>query len=163
MTEQEPGFADDARRYRLDSRIATGGMGEVWRATDTVLGRDAAVVERAGEPGLGLEAGAERRVVGVLGLEQLDRDGPVERVVGGAPHLAHATGGDPGVQAVAPTRVGEGLLGAHWLITASMTAFAIGPASRPPAMSSLATGAFWIITATATWGSSAGASDTNHA
>ena len=41
MTDEHPecGFADDARRYRLDSRIATGGMGEVWRATDTVLGR----------------------------------------------------------------------------------------------------------------------------
>ncbi|MBB6627906.1 protein kinase [Nocardioides sp. KIGAM211] len=36
-------FADDARRYRLDSRIATGGMGEVWRGTDTVLGREVAV------------------------------------------------------------------------------------------------------------------------
>ena len=36
-------YADDARRYRLDSRIATGGMGEVWRATDTVLGRPVAV------------------------------------------------------------------------------------------------------------------------
>jgi len=43
VTEQEPGFADDARRYRLDSRIATGGMGEVWRATDTVLGREVAI------------------------------------------------------------------------------------------------------------------------
>ena len=30
-------------RYRLDSRIATGGMGEVWRATDTVLRREVAV------------------------------------------------------------------------------------------------------------------------
>jgi len=42
---QTPGFgyADDARRYRLESRIATGGMGEVWRATDTVLGREVAV------------------------------------------------------------------------------------------------------------------------
>jgi serine/threonine protein kinase len=39
----EPVFADDARRYRLDARIATGGMGEVWRATDTVLGREVAV------------------------------------------------------------------------------------------------------------------------
>lgn len=30
-------------RYRLDHRIATGGMGEVWRATDTVLDREVAV------------------------------------------------------------------------------------------------------------------------
>ncbi len=36
-------FADSAGRYRLDSRIATGGMGEVWRATDTLLGREVAV------------------------------------------------------------------------------------------------------------------------
>jgi eukaryotic-like serine/threonine-protein kinase len=30
-------------RYRLDDRIARGGMGEVWRATDVVLGRPVAV------------------------------------------------------------------------------------------------------------------------
>ncbi len=30
-------------RYRLTSRIATGGMGEVWRAQDGVLGREVAV------------------------------------------------------------------------------------------------------------------------
>jgi serine/threonine-protein kinase len=36
-------WADDAQRYRLDSRIATGGMGEVWRATDTSLDRPVAV------------------------------------------------------------------------------------------------------------------------
>lgn len=36
-------FADDAQRYALVSRIATGGMGEVWRGRDTVLGREVAV------------------------------------------------------------------------------------------------------------------------
>jgi len=30
-------------RYALGERIATGGMGEVWKATDTVLGREVAV------------------------------------------------------------------------------------------------------------------------
>ncbi len=30
-------------RYRLDDRVATGGMGDVWRATDLVLGRQVAV------------------------------------------------------------------------------------------------------------------------
>jgi serine/threonine-protein kinase len=37
------GHVDDARRYVLESRIATGGMGEVWSARDTVLNRPVAV------------------------------------------------------------------------------------------------------------------------
>jgi eukaryotic-like serine/threonine-protein kinase len=40
MTET---YADAAGRYRLDSQIATGGMGVVWHATDTRLNREVAV------------------------------------------------------------------------------------------------------------------------
>jgi len=36
-------FVDAASRYELGSRIATGGMGEVCRATDAVLGREVAI------------------------------------------------------------------------------------------------------------------------
>jgi serine/threonine protein kinase len=36
-------YADAAHRYRLDERIATGGMGVVWKATDTRLNRVVAV------------------------------------------------------------------------------------------------------------------------
>ncbi|MFP5336020.1 MAG: protein kinase domain-containing protein [Actinomycetes bacterium] len=42
-------------RYRLESRLAIGGMGEVWSATDDVLGREVAVKvlkeEYTGDPG----------------------------------------------------------------------------------------------------------------
>ena len=44
MTDNVQGrYADQAGRYRLDSMIATGGMGVVWRASDTRLDRQVAV------------------------------------------------------------------------------------------------------------------------
>ena len=43
MIPEHGRFADDAQRYALVARIATGGMGEVWRGRDTVLGRTVAV------------------------------------------------------------------------------------------------------------------------
>jgi eukaryotic-like serine/threonine-protein kinase len=43
VTEEDRRFVDAAERYALESRIATGGMGEVWRANDAVLGRRVAV------------------------------------------------------------------------------------------------------------------------
>jgi eukaryotic-like serine/threonine-protein kinase len=43
VTEENRRFVDAAERYALESRIATGGMGEVWRADDAVLGRRVAV------------------------------------------------------------------------------------------------------------------------
>ena len=42
-------------RYELQSRIAIGGMGEVWQATDQVIGRTVALKilkdEYMGDPG----------------------------------------------------------------------------------------------------------------
>jgi serine/threonine protein kinase len=57
-------------RYRLDDRIAAGGMGEVWRATDTVLGRDVAVkmlhTERAGDSSFQTRFRNEARAMAAL-------------------------------------------------------------------------------------------------
>ena len=40
------------RRYRLDSRLAQGGMGEVWKGYDIQLGREVAIkaLRRGGLP-----------------------------------------------------------------------------------------------------------------
>ena len=43
MSQPPEDRAVSAQRYVRESRIATGGMGEVWRARDTVLGREVAV------------------------------------------------------------------------------------------------------------------------
>jgi hypothetical protein len=57
-------------RYRLDDRIAGGGMGEVWQATDTVLGRDVAVktlhTDRASDPGFQTRFRHEARAMAAL-------------------------------------------------------------------------------------------------
>jgi len=57
-------------RYRLDDPIAAGGMGHVWRATDTVLGRDVAVkmlhARRAGDPQFQVRFRHEARTMAAL-------------------------------------------------------------------------------------------------
>jgi len=59
-----------AGRYQLDDRIATGGFGEVWRSTDTVLARPVAVKllqsALAHEPGTVARFRAEARHAGAL-------------------------------------------------------------------------------------------------
>ena len=57
-------------RYRLDERIATGGMGDVWRSTDEVLGRTVAakvlLPSLLNEPGFIERFRGEARVVATL-------------------------------------------------------------------------------------------------
>ncbi len=57
-------------RYRLDERIASGGMGDVWRADDVVLGRTVAVKvlqpAMLAEPGFAERFQAEARVMATL-------------------------------------------------------------------------------------------------
>jgi serine/threonine-protein kinase len=81
-----------AGRYRLESRIAAGGTGEVWRAGDLVLGRAVAVKllqqGYAGQPRALARFRAEARHAGSLahpGVAQVYDFG--EAVPGGPPYL----------------------------------------------------------------------------
>ena len=128
-------------------------------------GGDTRVVQGGGVPGLGLEPGPERRVVGVLALEDLDRDHAVQDGVRAAPDHTHAAGGDPGVEAIAAGVVREDLRhrSGHGLITASIIALAMGAQRAPPAISLRPVLLDSTRTATAILGSSAGAKETNQA
>ncbi len=65
-----------------------------------VNGGHARVRHPGGVPGLAAETNEERLVAGVLGTQQLDRDGTAEGLVETPPHLTHAAGGDPSFQQV---------------------------------------------------------------
>ncbi|NBX23369.1 MAG: serine/threonine protein kinase, partial [Microbacteriaceae bacterium] len=60
-------------RYVLDSRIAVGGMGEVWQATDTIIGRQVAIKilkdEYLGDPGFLERFRAEARHAALVNHE----------------------------------------------------------------------------------------------
>lgn len=128
---------DQSQRYHLDARIATGGMGEVWRATDTVLGREVAVKvlkpEYAGDPTFRSRFETEARnaaalhhpnVASVFDFGELPpEDGAasgraflVMELVRGEPLSALLRGGErmPAATAAALlTQVADGLAAAH--------------------------------------------------
>src|SRR5699024_11598282 len=60
-------------RYELESRIAIGGMGEVWKATDNVIGRTVAIKilkdEYMGDPGFLERFRAEARHAALVNHE----------------------------------------------------------------------------------------------
>ena len=137
MTPPDNGatYADDAGRYLLESRIATGGMGEVWRARDTALGRDVAVKllkpEFAGDPVFRSRFEAEARhaarlqhpgIAAVFDVgEQMTHSGDVRpflvmELVDGRPLSAlirPGVGMDPAVVRDLLGQAGEALAAAH--------------------------------------------------
>jgi len=128
-------YADDAGRYVLESRIATGGMGEVWRARDTALGRDVAIKllkpEYAGDPVFRTRFEGEARHAAGLqhpgiaavydGGEQIQRDGTVRpflvmELVDGRPLsslIRPGVGMDPAVVRDLIAQTADALAAAH--------------------------------------------------
>lgn len=77
-------------RYRLEERVATGGMGDVWRATDLSLGRVVAVKvllpSLSADPGFGARFLAESRMLAAVrhpGVVQVYDRGDCELAEGG--------------------------------------------------------------------------------
>ena len=60
-------------RYELSSRIAVGGMGEVWKANDSIIGRTVAIKilkdEYMGDPGFLERFRAEARHAALVNHE----------------------------------------------------------------------------------------------
>jgi hypothetical protein len=67
----------------------------------TMNGNDVRVLQRCGQPGFGLEARDGVRVLGVLGRNDLQRHGAVQRRVRGLVDHAHPTAGDDSLDPVA--------------------------------------------------------------
>jgi serine/threonine-protein kinase len=127
------------QRYRLDRRIATGGMGVVWQATDTLLEREVAVkllkAEYADDADFRQRFAAEARnaaalqhpnVAGVLDVGELPaEDGSgvprpiiVMELVPGQPLSTLLRGGDPmppGTAASLLAQAADGVAAAHAL------------------------------------------------
>jgi serine/threonine-protein kinase len=84
-----------AGRYRLDGPIASGGMGDVWRATDTVLGRTVAIkvlrADQSADPSFGARFRAEARTLAALhhpGVVEVYDYGEISANLG-APEIAY--------------------------------------------------------------------------
>ncbi|MGY1772054.1 protein kinase domain-containing protein [Blastococcus sp. SYSU D00813] len=92
----QPGQGRIADRYELRSLLATGGMGQVWRASDTLLGRDVALKvlrsEFTGNPEFLARFRAEARHTAVLShpnIATLFDYGEVPVGPGSPEHLAY--------------------------------------------------------------------------
>src|SRR5690606_17201480 len=127
-----------------------------------VHGGDVDVRQPGAVARLGAHPVEERLVARELGAQHLGRDPPAQVQVDGAPHLAHAADGDALAQLVAAA-ARQPCPWSHDPSTAWMTPAAIGAATREPVASLPRSPPSSTTTATATWGSSAGANAVNHA